>query len=199
MLRRKPAAPAAETEAAVTETVPLSPGVAPKGRPTPKRRTNSTPPPPAPKTRKEAVAWQKQQGTKAKVGGQKKLSTAEYKEAMKTGDARVLPRRDQGPVRGLARDYVDSHRMASNYLLLLFPLMLVGYAIRPLQILTLALFALLLVEWIFTGSRIRKLAAAKGLSTKESAMSLGFYAGSRAYFRRSWRRPLPRVELGAKL
>lgn len=199
MLRRKPAAPAAETEAAVTETVPLSPGVAPKGRPTPKRRTNSTPPPPAPKTRKEAVAWQKQQGTKAKVGGQKKLSTAEYKEAMKTGDARVLPRRDRGPVRGLARDYVDSHRMASNYLLLLFPLMLVGYAIRPLQILTLALFALLLVEWIFTGSRIRKLAAAKGLSTKESAMSLGFYAGSRAYFRRSWRRPLPRVELGAKL
>lgn len=172
---------------------------APKGRPTPKRRTNSAPPPPAPKTRKEAAAWQKQQGGKAKVAGQKKLSTDEYREAMKAGDPRVLPRREQGPVRALARDYVDSRRMASNYLLLLFPLMLVGYAIRWLQLLTLALFALLLVEWIFTGSRIRTLARSRGLEVRESAVALGFYAGSRAYFRRSWRRPLPRVELGDKI
>ncbi|MDQ1744943.1 MAG: hypothetical protein QOE23_3282, partial [Pseudonocardiales bacterium] len=85
------------------------------------------------------------------------------------------------------------------YLLLLFPLMLVGYAIRPLQILTLALFGLLLLEWIYTGSKIRRLARERGLETKESAVSLGFYAGSRAYFRRSWRRPLPRVELGEKI
>ena len=197
LIKRK-AAPAEPAEA-VEELVPTGTPGAPKGRPTPKRRTNSTPPPPAPKTRKEAVAWQKQQGAKAKVAGQKKLTTAEYKQAMKTGDPRVMPRRDQGPVRGLARDYVDSHRMASNYLLLLFPLMLVGYKIRPLQILTLALFALLLVEWVYTGTRIRKLAAAKGIATKESAISLGFYAGSRAYFRRAWRRPLPRVQLGDQI
>jgi hypothetical protein len=197
-LRRK--APA-ETVAEVPS--PAEPGPvsarAPKGRPTPKRRTNSTPPPPAPKTRKEAVAWQKQQGSKAKVAGQKKLNPNEYRQAMKAGDPRVLPRRDQGPVRGLARDYVDSHRMASNYLLLLFPMMLLGYAYQPLQLLTLALFALLLVEWILTGTRIRKLAQERGLQTKESAVSLGFYAGSRAYFRRSWRRPLPRVGLGDKI
>lgn len=199
-LRRKATA---ETVAEVPEPEAVASGPAsaraPKGRPTPKRRTNSTPPPPAPRTRKEAVAWQKQQGSKAKVAGQKKLSSDEYREAMKAGDPRVLPRRDQGPVRGLARDYVDSHRMASNYLLLLFPLMLVGYAIRPLQIVTLALFALLLVEWIYTGTRIRKLARERGLETKESAVSLGFYAGSRAYFRRSWRRPLPRVQLGDQI
>ena len=30
-------------------------------------------------------------------------------------------------------------------------------------------------------------------------MGLGFYAGSRAYFRRKWRRPLPAVELGDKI
>jgi hypothetical protein len=172
---------------------------APKGRPTPKRRTNSTPPPPAPKTRKEAVAWQKQQGSKAKVAGQKKLNGDEYRQAMKAGDPRVLPRRDQGPVRGLARDYVDSHRMASNYLLLLFPLMILGYAYQPLQLATLALFLLFLVEWILTGTKIRKLAQQRGLQTKESAVSLGFYAGSRAYFKRSWRRPLPRVGLGDKI
>jgi hypothetical protein len=170
-----------------------------KGRPTPKRRTNSAPPAKAPKTRKEAMAWQKQQGARAKVAGQKKMTTTEYREAMKAGDPRVLPKRDAGPVRALARDYVDSRRMASNYLLLLFPLMLVGYVIRPLQIVTLALFFMLLVEWIITGNRLRKLARERGLETRERSVSLGFYAGSRAYFPRSWRRPAPRVDRGAAI
>lgn len=170
-----------------------------KGRPTPKRRRASAPPPPAPKTRKEAMAWQKQQGARAKVAGQKKMSTSEYREAMKAGDPRVLPRRDAGPVRALARDYVDSRRMASNFLLLLLPLLLVGYLIKPLQLVTLGLFVLLLIEWIITGTRLRKLAQERGLETKESAVSLGFYSGSRAYFPRSWRRPIPRVELGDKI
>ena len=194
LLRRKSAD---ETESAVVEDEVVDEGPnARKGRPTPKRRTGSTPPPPAPKTRKEAIAWQKQQGARAKVAGQKKMTTSEYRQAMKAGDPRVLPKRDQGPVRALARDYVDSRRMASNYLLLLFPLMLIGYAIKPLQLVTLALFFALLVEWIITGNRIRKLARERGLETRESAVSLGFYAGSRAYFARSWRRPAPRLKIG---
>jgi hypothetical protein len=197
LLRRKSAD---ETESAVVEDGVVEEGPnARKGRPTPKRRTGSTPPPPAPKTRKEAIAWQKQQGARAKVAGQKKMTTAEYREAMKAGDPRVLPKRDQGPVRALARDYVDSRRMASNYLLLLFPLMLVGYVIKPLQLVTLGLFFGLLVEWIITGNRIRKLARERGLETRESAVSLGFYAGSRAYFARSWRRPAPRLKIGDAL
>ena len=199
-LRRKAAAAETVPEAPTTPEPVSGPAAAraPKGRPTPKRRTTA-PPPPAPKNRKEAAAWQKQQGSKAKVGGQKKMSSTEYREAMKAGDPRVLPRREQGPLRALARDYVDSRRMASNYLLLLFPLMLLGYGYPPLQMLTLVLFVLLLAEWIYTGSRIRKLARDRGLEVRESAISLGFYAGSRAYFRRAWRRPLPRVELGDKI
>jgi hypothetical protein len=190
--------------AEIAETSPVDltkgpSGPAAKGRPTPKRRTKSAPPAPAPRTRKEAAAWQKQNAAKAKVAGQKKLTPAEYKQAMKAGDPRVLPRRDQGPVRELTRDYVDSRRMASNYLLLLFPLLFVGYVVQPLQILTLVLFVLLALEWIYTGSKIRKLARERGLQTRESAISLGFYAGSRAYFRRGWRRPLPRVQLGDKI
>jgi hypothetical protein len=200
-LRRKAASAETVTEAPITPEPVTGPGAAraPKGRPTPKRRTNSTPPPPAPKTRKEAAAWQKQQGSRAKVAGQKKLSSTEYQEALKAGDPRVLPRREQGPVRALARDWVDSHRMASNYLLFLLPLMLVGTVYRPLQIVTLVLFVLVLAEWIYTGSRIRKLARSRGLEVRESAVALGLYAGSRAYFRRSWRRPLPRVNLGDKI
>ena len=140
------------------EPVPANSAGASKGRPTPKRRTKSAPPVPAPRTRKEAVAWQKEHAAKAKVAGQRKLTPAEYKQAMRNGDPAVLPRRDQGPVRQLARDYVDSHRMGSNYLLLLFPLMVIGYFYPPLQISTLLLFALFAAEWMYTGYRIRRLA-----------------------------------------
>lgn len=193
ILRRKPSAEVLASE----EVVEAQSSGASKGRPTPKRRTVRTPVAKAPTTRKEAVAWQKQHGGRPVVGGQKKLNPTEYRRAVRTGE--VLPRRDQGPVRALARDYVDSRRMASNYLLLLFPLLLVGYVIPIVQYLVLLAFFGLLGEWIFTGTRIKKLAAERGLTTRESALGLGFYAGSRAYFKRSWRRPLPAVELGDKL
>lgn len=198
ILRRKPAEADAAAPTAEVEEVNDHDAVAtaPKGRPTPKRRTGKAPVAKAPTTRKEAVAWQKQHA-QARVGGQKKMTTTEYRAALRSGE--VLPRRDQGPVRALARDYVDSRRMASNYLLLLFPLLLIGYVIPLLQILVLVLFFLLVLEWIYTGSRIKRLAAERGLASRESAIGLGFYAGSRAYFKRSWRRPLPVVELGDKI
>lgn len=195
-LRRKSTDVPASAEADLVESEQPQPGSAPKGRPTPKRRTAAGPITPAPKTRKEAVAWQKQHAN-ARVAGQKKLTTSEYRQAVRSGE--VLPRRDQGPVRALARDYVDSRRMASNYLLWLFPLLLLGYFVPYLQILTFVLFLLLLGEWILAGTRIKRLAAARGHTTRESALSLGFYAGSRAYFKRSWRRPLPVKQLGEEI
>jgi len=193
--RRRPEAPE-PAEGEPIEQDPADPGGAPKGRPTPKRRTAAGPVSPAPKTRKEAVAWQKQHAN-AKVAGQKRLSSTEYRQAVRSGE--VLPRRDQGPVRALARDYVDSRRMASNYLLWLFPLLLVGYFVPYLQILTFVLFLLLVGEWMITGSRIKRLAAERGHTSRESALSIGFYAGSRAYFKRSWRRPLPLKQLGEEI
>ena len=192
MFRRKPSS---DSSAEVVEPVPSGAG---KGRPTPKRRTNSAPVTPAPRTRKEAVAWQKQHAT-SKVAGQKKLTPAEYKQAMRDGDPAVLPRRDQGPVRQLARDYVDSRRMAANYLLLLFPLLLVGNVLPILQIVVLVLLAVLALELWYTGRSIRRLAAERGPVGRETTFGLGMYAISRAYFPRKWRRPSPRVKLGDKL
>jgi hypothetical protein len=195
-LRRKPTELPEPSDAEPVDSEPVTPGGAPKGRPTPKRRTGSGPVTPAPKTRKEALAWQKQHAN-AKVAGQKRLTTSEYRQAVRSGE--VLPRRDQGPVRALARDYVDSRRMASNYLLWLFPLLLIGYFVPYLQSLTFVLFLVLLGEWIIAGTRIKRLAAQRGHATRESALSLGFYAGSRAYFKRSWRRPLPVKQLGEEI
>jgi len=195
-LRRKAADLPEPASDETTEPDPGSPDTAPKGRPTPKRRTQAGPVTPAPKTRKEAVAWQKQHGN-AKVAGQKRLTPAEQRQAIRSGE--VLPRRDQGPVRALARDYVDTRRMASNYLLWLFPLLLLGYLVPYLQILVLLLFFALILEWLYTGNRLKRLAAERGHTTRESALSLGFYAGSRAYFRRNWRRPLPVKQIGDEI
>lgn len=195
-LRRRQTEAPESAAAEPIEQQQTEPGGAPKGRPTPKRRTGTGPVSPAPKTRKEAIAWQKQHAN-AKVAGQKQLTGTEYRQAVRSGE--VLPRRDQGPVRALARDYVDSRRMASNYLLWLFPLLLVGYFVPYLQLLILLLFMLLVGEWVIAGSRVKRLAAERGHTSRESALSLGFYAGSRAYFKRSWRRPLPVKQLGDEI
>lgn len=159
----------------------------------------------APKTRKEAYARQKQQSKAARSARRTpiaKMTVAQRRAAMKAGDPSVLPRRDQGSTRQLARDYVDSHRMASNYLLALFPIMIISWLIPKLailQLLVLAAFLGFLVEWNLVGRRIRRLAIERSGSAQGGAMSIGFYAGSRAYLLRRWRLPAPRVELGEKI
>lgn len=174
--------------------------VASKGRPTPKRRDSQGKrgPVSAPKTRKEAYARQKQlakqQKTTRTTG--KPRTVAEQRAALKRGDPSALPRRDQGPTRRLARDYVDSKRMLSNYLLFLFPVMIAGLALPQLQIIVLVVFVGLLVEWFVVGKRIRALAIQRDGSAQGGNMTIGFYAGSRAYLPRRWRLPAPQVERG---
>src|SRR5437764_687873 len=173
------------------------------GRPTPKRREAAPKrgPVSAPRTRKEAAQRQRQQvraGRSGKPGAG--LSSTEYRQALRRGDESVLPRRDRGPVRKLARDWVDSRRMASNYLLFLFPVMIAGYVLPLINVLVLALFAAFLAEWYITGRRIRSLAVSRFGSNAVSTgpWSIGFYAGSRAYLPRKFRVPAPQVPLGEK-
>lgn len=47
-------------------------------------------------------------------------------EALRTGEERFLPLRDRGPVKRLARDYVDRRRMVSEYLL---PILLLTFVL----------------------------------------------------------------------
>ena len=171
-----------------------------KGRPTPKRRDSEgrRGPVSAPKTRKEAMARQRQlaKEQKAARATARPRSAAEQREALKRGDPSALPRRDQGKTRKLARDYVDSKRMISNYLLVLFPIMIVGIYASYLQIIVLVIFLGLLFEWYLTGKRIRAMAMERFGESDGSNMSIGFYAGSRAYLPRKWRLPRPQVERG---
>ena len=177
-----------------------------KGRPTPKRRDSQGKrgPVTAPKTRKEAYARQKQLAKEQKAGAPKAKprTVAEQRAALRRGDESALPRRDQGSTRKLARDYVDSHRMLSNYLLWLFPLMIISTFIRALfvlQIVVLVVFVGLLVEWYLVGRRLRNMAIERFGSAQGGNMTIGFYAGSRAYLPRKWRLPKPQVTLGEKI
>jgi hypothetical protein len=129
------------------------------------------------------------------------MSSTEYRQALRRGDESVLSRRDRGPVRKLARDWVDSRRMMSNYLLLLFPVMIAGYILPVINVAVLALFAALLAEWYITGRRIRGLALSRfgASSVTTGPWSIGFYAGSRAYLPRKFRVPAPQVSLGDQI
>jgi hypothetical protein len=170
-----------------------------KGRPTPKRRdtVGVRGPVSAPKTRKEAYARQKQLAKQSRTARSGPPQTAaERRAALRSGQ--VLSRRDQGDTRALARDYVDSRRfLLSNYLLLVIVLMLlamIGFWI--LQLIAFAVFLGCLVEWYAIGGKIRKMAIERYGRADGGALTIGFYAGSRAYLPRRWRIPVPRVDKG---
>ncbi len=177
-----------------------------KGRPTPKRRDaeGRKGPLTAPKTRKEAYARQKQLTKQQRAAGKsgaaplKPRSAAEQRAALKRGDADALPRRDQGKTRKLARDYVDSTRMASNYMLLLFPLLLLSSAlgIQLLELAVIVIFLALVGEWFIVGRKLRALAIERFGEADGSNMSIGFYIGQRAYMPRKWRLPSPQLQRG---
>jgi Protein of unknown function (DUF3043) len=173
-----------------------------KGRPTPKRR-DTTPqrgPVNAPRTRKEAAQWQKQQASRSRTTGRGgKLSGQAHREALRRGDPDALPRRDRGPVRKLARDWVDSRRMVSNYMLILFPLLIVGFAVPVVNIAVFALLLVVVAEWYLAGRRIRALALSRLDSVPEKSWQLGFYAGSRAYMPRRYRMPGPQKHIGESI
>jgi hypothetical protein len=198
LLPKRPAPTAAEVVEADL------PSVSAKGRPTPKRRDSTVQrgPVSAPKTRKEAYARQKQQAKAARVVSKTpaaSLTPQQRRAAIRSGDPSALPRRDQGATRKLARDYVDSHRMASNYLLLLFPLMILSYLVPYIQFAVIFVFLGLIVEWNLTGRKIRKIAIERHGKADGSAMTIGFYAGSRAYLPRRWRLPAPQVQRGEEI
>ncbi|WP_375487029.1 DUF3043 domain-containing protein [uncultured Jatrophihabitans sp.] len=178
-----------------------------KGRPTPKRRVaeGRRGPVTAPKTRKEAYARQKQltkeQRATPKSGGApaKPRSAAEQRAALRRGDADALPRRDQGKTRKLARDYVDSKRMLSNYMLWLFPLFILTTiipALRYLEVAVIVIFLGLVVEWFIVGRRLRAMALERFGEADGTNMGIGFYMGSRAYMPRKWRLPAPQLTRG---
>jgi hypothetical protein len=168
-----------------------------KGRPTPKRseaEKRRRQPITAPKTRKEAYrrVRERQSGDRAKA-----------RAGMARGEDKYLPKRDRGPVRKLARDYVDSRRTVGSYLMYVLLGALLS-SIVPVVIFKLLSFfippllvAVLLVEGVLISRKVNRLAAER--YPNEDRRGVGFYAAMRGMQIRRLRIPNAQVKIGDEI
>ena len=164
-----------------------------KGRPTPKRSESERRRRPftAPGDRKEANRQYRDRQRQDRVRRQ---------QGLQRGEQWALPPRDRGPVKALARDYVDSRRRLSEFymygLLVLLALLFVRNALVQSIVPLLVLIAvmIMLVEGIFIGRRVRTLAEER--LPGESTRGVRLYAAMRALQIRRLRMPKPRIKPG---
>lgn len=165
---------------------------APKGRPTPKRseaqagrRTRVT----APTGRKEAAKAAREQ---------RRAALTRQREALASGDERYLPARDKGPVRRLARNFVDSRRCVAEFFLPMAVVILVLSIIPSAQNLSLLLWlvviALIVVDSFRLGFGVKKLA--RDRFPDEPRRGVAAYALMRSLQMRKLRLPKPQVKRG---
>jgi len=177
---------------------PGRPGVTQgKGRPTPKRseaERRRRQPFNAPADKKAAAQQSRERD---------RSSRARRTEAMRRGESWALPRKDQGPVRALARDYVDSRRSVSEYYMfavLVLVVLLFIPKLRQSAVIDYAVLALLLVivtESVLVGGRVIRLAQQR--FPGESTRGVRMYAAIRGTQIRRLRMPAPRVKPGDKI
>ena len=164
-----------------------------KGRPTPKRSEaeRRRRPVSAPGDRKEANRQYRER---------QRQERARRQQGMQRGEQWAMPPRDRGPVKALARDYVDSRRRLSEFymygllvlLVLLFVRSAVVQSIVPVVVIVAVL--IMLVEGIFIGRQVRALAEKR--LPGESTQGVRLYAAMRALQIRQLRMPKPRIKPG---
>ena len=180
---------------------PRSPAEAAKGRPTPKRseaERNRRQPITGSGSRSRAPAAPRTPEEKSRARGER----ARKYEAMKQGESWALNPRDRGPVRALARDYIDSKRRISEYYMYILVLLLAAVFLRNkteqqyISPLVLVLVVVILVDAQVIRRSLRRLIAER--LPGESTRGLTVYAVMRALQIRRFRIPAPRVRPGDK-
>lgn len=184
------------------------PAQAGKGRPTPKRSE-------AERNRYQSITGSTTSGRgpgggsapKGKMTPDEKArmrsDRARRTEAMRRGEEWALGPRDRGPVRKLARDYVDSRRRPSEYYMYVLVLLLIALLSRNSTLntyvspLVLVLIAVVAIDAFFLRRALHKLAAER--YPGESTRGLTTYAVMRALQIRRFRMPVPRVKPGGKI
>ena len=167
---------------------------APKGTPTPKRseaQGSRRQPYQAPTDRKAAAQQSKLRGREDRL---------RRTQALQRGESWALPRKDQGPVRALARDVVDARRgIGEWYMIMVFVLIVLlvlpGNSSKIIADgVVLALLLVIIGEGWFVGSKVKRLAAERfpGQSTQGVMM----YTVMRGISMRRMRVPKPRVNRG---
>jgi hypothetical protein len=124
-------------------------------------------------------------------------------DAMRRGEDWALPRKDQGPVRGLARDVVDSRRGFSEYYLYGVVVLLAALFVPQLRgtaavdIVVLLVLLLISLEGWWVGNKVVRLARQR--YPGETTRGVRMYATLRGTQIRRMRMPAPRVDRGAKI
>jgi hypothetical protein len=194
--------PGAQSPDDPADTKPRSPAEAAKGRPTPKRSV-------AEAKRRQPIA-----GSSRAPAGPRTPRTPEDKakaranrvgryEAMRRGEAWALNPRDRGPVRALARDYVDSKRRVSEYYMYILVLLLAAVFVRSpaaqaiISPVVLLLILVIVIDATLIRRSLNRLVAER--LPGESTRGLTAYAVMRALQIRRFRVPKPRVGPGDKI
>jgi len=185
-----------------------APAQAGKGRPTPKRSH-------AEANRYRSITGSTTSGRGRTAAAPRGKLTPEEKakarddrnrqlQAMRRGEDWALGPRDRGPIKKLARDYVDAHRRPSEfymYALIVLVIALFGgksnhVISNYMQIVLIAIIAVIAVDAFFLRRSITRIAAER--LPGESTRGLAFYAIMRALQLRRFRTPAPRVKPGDK-
>ncbi|MFE9247635.1 DUF3043 domain-containing protein [Streptomyces sp. NPDC007088] len=183
-------------QAQVTDSKQPRDPQAPKGRPTPKRSASQT-------QRRSVTNTQMTRKEAAKRQRDARRADMErQRQALATGDERYLPARDKGPVRKLARDYVDSRRCVAEWFLPAAVVILVLSMVRVGALQNIALlFWLLLIVLIVVDSVRIAVGLKKELRTRypnEPKKGAVAYALMRTLQMRRLRMPKPQVRRGER-
>ena len=167
-----------------------------KGRPTPKRSE-------AERRRQPYSAPRDRKAAGSDYRARQRTERQRRYQAMQRGEDWALPAKDRGPVRGLARDYVDSRRRLSEYYMYVLVVLMIMVFIRSVLVqtiipgLVILLVLVMLVEGIFIGRKVKRMAAER--FPKESTRGIGMYSAMRALQIRRLRMPKPRVKPGESI
>jgi hypothetical protein len=175
----------------VDEQAPRPGLTAAKGKPTPKRSE-------AEKRRRQPYTAPADRKAASRQGrGGDRTDRARKMEAMRRGEDWALPRKDQGPVKALARDVVDSRRGVSEYYLYGIVVLVAALFIPGLRqnyvvdYVILIILAVIIVEGWYVSNKVIKLAHERypGQSTR----GVRVYTALRGTQIRKMRVPSPRL------
>lgn len=172
-----------------------------KGRPTPSRKEAEA----ARKKQMKTPMTRKEQAKRDRAAREE--IRLKQRDALKSGDERYLPAREQGPVRRFTRDYVDRRRNFAEYLLPFLVVLLVLFAItgsisdRASAILTAFVYPFLII-----GTLLDEVVMVRGLKKElrarfgdENVKGSTMYAVLRSTQLRRFRLPKPQVKRGETL
>ena len=178
-----------------------------KGRPTPKRseaergrRQGITGTPARPGAKGGSARGGSARGSGGKESREDRLRRS---EAMRRGEEWALPARDRGPVKALARDYVDSKRRISEYYMYVMIAVIIVLFVRAASVQLYAEpVALVLIVFVVVDAFFLRLGLKRLIEQRlpgQSVRGVGLYAVFRALQIRRFRVPPPRVSPGAKV